>query len=200
MSKSKDKVVGELEFLRHIVSETARMSYPGRFGGKLRAGAKKDIQIHLEKVYPGVLKVQKGNYDAWHKKRVADLSQVIKNGNYRQKENDTSFALSAKLLNTFMHQLMKYEQFRHLYKQLHLPLDRSVFVIICKIIPKDDRTELSCLRELAFRWKNCPYQFNKKDYTRIQKELWRLVEYYNKTVFPENRQICSRIDLNCLLW
>jgi hypothetical protein len=35
MSKSKDKVVGELEFLRHIVSETARMSYPGRFGVKL---------------------------------------------------------------------------------------------------------------------------------------------------------------------
>lgn len=64
MSKSEDKVMGELKFLRHIVSENARMSYPGRFGGKLRAGAKKAIQIHLEKVYPGVLQVQKGNYDA----------------------------------------------------------------------------------------------------------------------------------------
>ena len=133
------------------------------------------------------------------KKRVAHLSKVIKKGNYRQDENDTSFALSAKLVNTFMHQLMKYEQFRYLYEQLHLPLDKSVFVSICKIIPKHDRTEFSCLRKLAFRWKNCPCQFNKKDYTKIQSELSRLVEYYNKTVLTEN-QICSRIDLNCLLW
>jgi hypothetical protein len=26
--------MGELEFFRHVVRETARMSYPGRFGGK----------------------------------------------------------------------------------------------------------------------------------------------------------------------
>jgi len=35
MSNSDDMFMGELEFLRHIVRETARMSYPGRFGGKL---------------------------------------------------------------------------------------------------------------------------------------------------------------------
>jgi len=198
MSNSEDMIMGELEFLRHIVRETARMSYPGRFGGKLRRGAKKTIQEHFENVYPDVLKAQIENYDVWHKKRVADISQVIEEGNYRQDENDTSFALSAKLVNTFMHQLMKYDRFRYLYKSLHLPLDRTVFQRLCRA--ENDHNELHHLRELAFRWKNCPYQFNKKDYTKIQNELWRLVEYYNKTVLPENCQICSRIDLNCLLW
>ena len=67
MSNSKDKVMGELEFLRHIVRETARMSYPGRLGGKLGAGAKKAIQEHFENVYPDELKAQIVNYDVWQK-------------------------------------------------------------------------------------------------------------------------------------
>ena len=197
MSNSKDKVVGELKFLRRIVSETARMSYPGGFGRKLRADAKEDIQGHFEKEYPGVLQVQKENYDAWHKRRVNKFSQVIEEGSYRQDENDTSFALSAKLVNTFMHQLMKYEQFRYLYKHIHLPLDRTVFQHLCRA--KNGHNELHYLRELVEPFTEHAYRFDANTYAQIQERLWGVVNYFNDNVLTEN-QICSRIDLNCLLW
>ena len=200
MSKSEDKVIGELEFLRHIVRETARMSYPGRFGGKLRGGAKKAIQSHFEKVYPDELQAQIENYDAWHKDLVDQLSQVIEEGNYRQDENDTSFALSVKLVNTFMHQLMKYDRFRYFYKKIHLPLDKSVFVSIYRIIPKHDRTELHSLRELVRPHRKRSYEFGENEYKEIQEKLWIMIKYFNEVVLPKNCQICSRIDLNCLLW
>lgn len=197
MSNSEDMFMGELEFLRHIVRETARMSYPGRFGGKLGGGAKKAIQSHFEKVCPDELQAQIENYDAWHKDLVDQLSQVIEERNYRQDENDTSFALSAKLVNTFMHQLMKYDRFRYLYKSLHLPLDRTVFQRLCRA--ENDHNELHHLRELVRPFTMHAYQFGAETYAQIQEELWGVVNYFNANVLPEN-QICSRIDLNCLLW
>jgi len=198
MSNSEDMIMGELEFLRHIVRETARMSYPGRFGGKLRGGAKEAIQEHFENVYPGKLQAQIANYEVWHKKRVNQLSHVIKKGNYRQDENDTSFALSAKLVNTFMHQLMKYDRFRYLYKSLHLPLDRTVFQRLCRA--ENDHNELHHLRELVRPFTMHAYRFGAETYAQIQEELWGVVNYFNANVLPENCQIYSRIDLNCLLW
>lgn len=197
MSNSEDMFMGELEFLRHIVRETARMSYPGRFGGKLRGGAKEATQEQFENVYPSKLQAQIAHYDVWHKKRINQLSHVIKKRNYRQDENDTSFALSAKLVNTFMHQLMKYEQFRYLYKHIHLPLDRTVFQRLCRA--ENGHNELHCLRKLVEPFTEHAYRFDANTYAQIQERLWGVVNYFNDNVLTEN-QICSRIDLNCLLW
>ncbi len=185
----------ELEFLQRIVSETARMSYPGRFGGKLRGGAKKAIEAYFEREYPAKLQGQIVDYDVWHRKRVEQLSHFIEDENYRQDNNDTSFALSAKLVNTFMHQLIKYGRFRYLYESLHLPLDRTVFQRFL-------RREYSHneLRNLVRAFANRPYQFEPETYVQIQEKLMEVVGYFNANVLPENCQICSRIDLNCLLW
>jgi len=198
MSNSEDMFMGELEFLRHIVSETARMSYPGRFGGKLRAGAKKAIQAYFESEYPESLQEQIVNYDDWHINRVRQLCDVIRNRNFRQNEQDKFFALSVKLVNTFMHQLMKYDRFRYLYKSLHLPLDGTVFQRLLR--REYDHNELQNLRNLVRAFTNRAYQFGPETYVQIQGELWGVVNYFNVNVLPENCQICSRIDLNCILW
>jgi len=190
--------MNELQFLQHVVSETARMSYPGRFGGKLRARAKSAIQGHFEERYPVMLRAQINNYDRWHRNRVVCISRVIEEGNYKQDNNDTYFALSAKLLNTFMHQLIKYDRFRYLYKSLHLPLDRTVFHCLCKV--ENDHNELRHLRELIEPLAMYAYRFDAETYTQIQEELWQVVNHFNTNVLPKNCQIYSRIDLNCLLW
>ena len=100
---------------------------------------KEALRIHDE-LHKGELQKQIANYDGWHITRVNCLSQVIEDGNYRQDNNDTSLALSAKLVNTFMHQLMKYDRFRYLYRGLHLPLDRTVFQRLCRA--ENDHNEL----------------------------------------------------------
>jgi len=191
--------MNELEFLQHIVSETARMSYPGRFSGPLlRGGAKQAIFIHFQNTFPQRLLMQIENYDAWHINEVNQLSQLIEEENYRQDNNDSSFVLSAKLVNTFMHQLMKYDRFRYLYKDLHLPLDRTVFQRLCRA--ENDHNELHHLREIVRPFAMYPYRFGAETYKQIQEQLWGLVHYFNANVLSENCQIYSRIDLNCLLW
>ena len=187
--------LSKLDFLRYIVSETARMSYPGRFS--LKKGAKSEILEYFANTFPKRL-INIKDYNRWHNNRVEELSKVVRR--YKRNKEDKPFALSAKLVNTFMHQLMKYDRFRYLYNNLHLPLDKSVFGGICTIIPRNDKTELHFLRERAMQHKQYSYRFEEDEYKKIQGELWKLVKHFNEKVLPKNCQICSRIDLNSLLW
>jgi len=189
-------VITELEYLKRIARETARMAYPGRFN--LTAGTRHAVIKHFTETLPPLLQQMGANfaYDAWHSDRVGELAEVITP--CRQFNPDNPFALSAKLVNTFMHQLMKYERFRYLYNKLHLPLDNSAFTSIRRIT--DGQPELQTLRDLVAPCIEHSYRFGENHYTQIQDELWRLVKYLNEHVLTNNCQIASRIDLNSLLW
>ena len=192
----------DLCFFQAIAIETARMSYPGSFSGRLLKSRAKDAIVHhfknnfpekLKRIWDGT--ICRKQYDRWHKERVNTLSRVV--GRYKRKKKDTSFAISAKLLNTFMHQLMKYEKFRHLYKQLHLPLDKQVFVALRRLAKDENyRKQLVCLKNLV---NENPYRIDTKGYGKIQQKLWEVVGVYNKGL-PKGCKLRSRIDLNCLLW
>jgi hypothetical protein len=105
------------------------------------------------------------------------------------KYNDAQ-AVAAKFLNTFMHQLMKYEPCRTLWKALHLPLDARVFAAL-RPLPA---ASLSSIRsELALS----PYTLNYASYLRVQRALLDLVNELNRRPGAEFR-MSSRIELNWL--
>ena len=142
-------------------------------------------------------------FDEWHKKRVEDLDKIIKN-HINQPKNGTkrvAYAISAKLLNTFMHQLMKYKEFRYLYKYLHLPLDGQVFKNLARELKEIENPQsLKELRDLAQEYKNQAYTLNYDKYKKIQEKLNCLQKYLNKVLKSEGIKLESRVELNCILW
>jgi len=48
-----------------------------------------------------MLRAHINNYDTWYRNRIGCISRVIEEGNYKQDNNDTYFALSVKLSDIF---------------------------------------------------------------------------------------------------
>ena len=100
------------EYIKRIATETAKMSYPGRMGGIIKEGAKKDViekyfvyDFPLIKIWDNPKEV--ADFDKWHKERVQEFSDKIKLQNCLHDEyKGDEVAVAAKLLNTFLHQLM----------------------------------------------------------------------------------------------
>lgn len=192
-----------LDFLRQIAVETAKMSYPGGMSrGRhqiVKAGTKAALLKYFEEKFPIKELWEKSSslkdFDSWHKQRVKEISKTVTK-RYKGTPQNNPDAISVKFLNTFMHQLMKYEKFRYLYKKLHLPLDRQVFEALTRnsygIISEK-------LQRLAQEYGNKAYSIDYSQYTEIQKHLESLWESYNRLLLKDCK-LQARIELNCVLW
>ena len=127
------------------------------------------------------------NFDLWHKKRTLEIARAIdgfvQSGNRPQ-------AVSAKFLNTFMHQLMKYEACRPLLRSLHLPLDSRVFHKLRSL-------HCQSLAGVKGLLSDRPYVLTYLKYMKVQAALLALMEELNSR--PETEfKFYSRIELNWL--
>jgi hypothetical protein len=127
------------------------------------------------------------NYDKWHRETTHKCSVAI-----RQQIVDgrQPMSVAAKLLDTFMHQLMKYEPCRPLWNALHLPLDRRVFSALIRL----RSPSLAGVRQY---FDLSPYDLKYSAHMEIQSRLWGLVKELNSRPSAEFC-IGSRIELNWL--
>jgi len=187
------------EILLEIAKETARMSYPANMSrGKnppVVSNGENKPKARIEKYFtalfplPDIWHKRIGDYDTWHQE------QAIALGNYLRRhrhigEDRISTGVAVKFLDTYMHQLMKYEQARYLWSKLHLPLDQKIFNRLKKI-------ELRSLTAIKDLLKKSPYKLNYAAHSEIQLALARLVKELNKRKEAEYK-IGSRVELNWL--
>ena len=172
------------------------MSYPGSMSRGKRPvvlkGAKSELEHYFIAGFPiSMLWSDAGgvarDYDAWHEKQSLAIAESIKGSIPPYHE---AVAVSTKFLNTFMHQLMKYEAFRGLWQQLHLPLDRRVFKALGQLRP-------ASLSGVHCSFSRSPYTLNYSEYHDIQKALWSYLAELNRRP-GAGLQLRSRIELNWL--
>jgi len=183
-----------------IKRETAKMAWPGHMEPILKKGTKSDVEIFFAaKVNLACLlkkNIKQTGLDDWHSATVNCLAdRLTKHINPRRESPPYSAqAVAAKLVNVFLHQLIKYKPFAHLYPYLHLPLDSQVWPEIKKAITSERRCQLKTILE-----KN-PYTLSYDDeYIKIQKILWEVLDslFTNDVLLQYGR---SRILLNSTLW
>lgn len=191
---------GNQEWIELVGRETAKISWPGRMSGGRRPLLKAKAKVCVETFFAGDFRLgdllanklrSQQCFDRGHWDRVERLAGRLAEFN-ATRENQPS-AISAKLVNTFFHQLMKYEDFRYLWRFLHLPLDGQIFSELVK--KKWDFKNKASISEII---RKPPYTINEEEYHSVQTSLWSLVKWINDTCLW-NRQLTSRIELN-LLW
>ena len=131
-------------------------------------------------------------YDQWHDERAGEIAKVV--SCCKGDPDNNPKAIAAKFLNTFMHQLMKFQKCRPLFEFLHLPLDRRVFNALRS-------------RELLFPTKQdilpiirkAPYTISYSEYLQVQDAPWLVVKAANEQS-NQTIDLTSRIELNSWLW
>lgn len=188
--------------LERIARETARLSYPGGMGrGRkqiVKAGTKQEVEEYFSTEFPlRVLWTDASqvadNYDTWHEQQARKLGRFLKQEQHWGNPENCSVVVGAKLVNTFMHQLMKYKEFRPLWCKLHLPLDSIVFQAFRKI----RRTSSAITRIVKRVDSKAAYAISYDDYKFIQDTLWDFICELNSRAGVEF-EIKSRIELNYL--
>jgi hypothetical protein len=165
-------------------------------GTVLKKGTKKAVEEHfvekfpLKTVWEDAPRVAH-RFDRWHKKRVQELSSTLNTGKRVKNKSDRGEAVAAKFLNTFLHQLMKYEPCRPLYKALHLPLDRRIFDALRSM-------KSPALEPIIAVLRRPPYSISYAQYIQVQEALSKLVDSLNDRRGVKYK-LTSRIELN-LLW
>jgi len=188
------------EFLKAVAQETARMSFPGRMGGVVKAGTKKAVEEYfvnrfpIEEIWNGAPQVAQ-QFDGWHRKRVRELGKHIQSQGWIKKRRDRGEAVAAKFLNTYLHQLMKYQPCRPLWNQLHLPLDRRILAALERL---KRGTESQALERVVGILRKPPYSITHAEYLKVQRALLNLLVELNSRPRSEVK-LKSRIELN-LLW
>lgn len=184
------------DLLQCISVETARMSYPGSMSrGKkpvVSGGTKSALEAYFRDTFPiGDVWVAAAtiahNYDAWHSARVDEIAKRIEPN---VSVHNIQASVAAKFLNTFMHQLMKYENARPLFTNLHLPLDARVFDKLLRI----RSPSLNPLRDTFSR---SPYSLPYSQHATVQAALWQFIAELNARPGADF-QLTSRIELNWL--
>jgi len=184
------------ERLRGIATETARMSYPGRMSGLVTEGTKRSVEQYfveafpLKEIWDDALKIAL-SFDEWHDERIKELSQVLHEKKCLKDKHNRVEALAAKFLNTFLFQLVKYEQCRPLWNVLHLPLDGRVLKKLRSLCSP-------ALQSIGGILSSPPYSLSYAEYIQVQDALSQLVVELNRRPDVEFR-LESRIELN-LLW
>jgi len=186
--------------LEQVARETARMSYPSSMSRGprqvVKKGAKRKIEVYFAAKFPlsalgaDVGQVV-GHYDAWHKHQTRALGSFLVDKQGLGNMRNDSLAVAAKLINTFMHQLMKYDQFRPLWPQLHLPLDGRIFRAFARI----DSPAIRKIREHVGT--KTAYMISYSEYELVQDTLWQFIAELNHRPGAEF-QVTSRIELNYL--
>ena len=193
------------DIIKAIARETAKMSYPGSMSRGIKQVLKKNGKKAVEDFFVdefdlfSIWKDPKKiayNYDAYHEKWARDLAVFLKNHRPpvlgRNHANNPA-TVSTKFINTFMHQLMKYEQFRSLWKHLHLPLDSQVF----KAFRKYEGISGAIKPILKIIKNKSAYAISYREYQNIQTKLQNFIAELNQ---KSQIQFNSRIELNLLLW
>jgi hypothetical protein len=132
------------------------------------------------------------DYDSWHRQQAQLFGAVLRDRKCLGHPQYDADVVAAKCIDTFMHQLMKYEPCRALWRHLHLPLDARVLASLRRWKSDAART---LWRQVGRR---SPYTLSYDDYSRWQNDLWKLVEELNGVPGAEVTFV-SRVELN-FLW
>jgi hypothetical protein len=186
----------QYDLLQSIAVETARMSHPGSMSrGKkpvVSEGTKAALEIYFRDGFPmdsvwNSARMIAANYETWHMSRVNEIAAHIATN---VSTHNVAASVASKFLNTFMHQLMKYENARALFACLHLPLDARVFAKLLRI-----RTPI--LTPLRDTFSRSPYSLPYEQQLLVQGALWHFITELNARPGAEF-QLTSRIELNRL--
>lgn len=172
------------------------MSYPGSMSRGKKPVVAKGTKAELEKYFALSFPIHQvwssaaslaSTYEIWHQDRTNEIATAIQN--YVSSHN-TPEGVAAKFLNTFMHQLMKYEPCRPLLPALHLPLDARVFAVL-------SRLKSPALKTVRAQFFASPYSLPYSEHQKIQKALLVFIEELNLRPDAEFT-VNSRIELNWL--
>jgi prepilin-type processing-associated H-X9-DG protein len=189
------------EYLYAVAKETARLSWPGRMWPILRKGAKNNAEKYftsdaflteLREVWQGRVRA----YDSWHEERVFELAASIAEKVTTRNAQGIRYrpeTVAAKLLDTFMHQLVKYPECRFLWADLHLVLDNRVFAVLHTLAR--DSVALRVVDDILTQ---NPYTISGEQYKHVQTQLREFVEEL-KSRPGQGFDLGSRIQLN-ILW
>jgi hypothetical protein len=193
------------EYLRLVAIETARMAWPGSMMRGESQVLRKRAKAVVEKFFAGDGFPMRelwcnarrigGNYQEWHERICDRLGKVLEPcmGRKRKRVNRPA-AVAAKVLDTFMHQLMKRSQMRPLWPHLYLPLDNGVFKALLQL-----ESDHSGKSEIASILKKPPYSLERSDYVKLQSAMLKLLWKLRKR-WKEHSLWRSRIELNSWLW
>jgi hypothetical protein len=185
-----------VEALKCITTETARMSYPASMSrGKKPVVAKhtkKLVETHLLARFPisDVWNSKSSaftDFETWHAERINAMAPAIE---HKVLSGNEPKAVAAKFINTFLHQLTKYEAARPLLPHLHLPLDRRVF-------DKLRTLKSPALSSFKQELKGSPYSLAYAQHLGIQAALLKLLNELNDRNGATYR-FSARIELNWL--
>lgn len=161
------------QYLRAVARETARMSYPGRMGGIVKAGTKKAVEDFFVETFP--LEAMSSHahriarsFEEWHSDQVRKLGRQLDRRKLIKGRQNRCEAVAAKFLNTYMFQLMKYNFCRPLWNRLHLPLDRRILAALASLRRQTKSRALSTVRDVFHR---PPYSITPREYERVQQAL-----------------------------
>lgn len=176
-----------------IVKETAKMSYPSSMSRGKRPVVMKGTKALVEDyfvqrfVLAELEKIEVAQeYEKWHFTLTRELARYICKNVHNYNE---PMPVAAKFVNTFMHQLTKYPEARHLLPFLHAPLDARVFTKLRK-------SKAAALSRCQLVLKQSPYSLRYRHHLRIQKQLLVWVKELNERANTNIR--VSRIDFNWL--
>jgi hypothetical protein len=176
------------------------MSYPGRMGGVVMAGTKKVVEQYFTADFPiqdiwDKAELISRTFDRWHETRVRELGRRIRQRGLVKKKSDLGEAIAAKFINTFLHQLMKYQAGRMLWDELHLPLDKRILVALSRL---QRGMKSSALKRVGLILRKAPYSLTYGEYIQVQRALSDFIAELNGRPSCQIR-LRSRIELN-LLW
>lgn len=173
------------------------MSWPGSMSrGKspvIRGETKKVVESYFSSTFPlAHLWESPGGigaiFDQWHYERIGELAGAI---DPNVCSPNKPWSVAAKFINTFLHQLQKYDVFRAIRPILHVPLDNRIF----RVLHQAESNALSKVRPL---FRQSPYRMEYSKHLDIQQALLAFLAEMNCRPGAEF-QFKARIDLN-LLW
>lgn len=166
--------------------ETARAAYPGGMSmygnGIVEAGNKKVVSLFFISNSFSIPRFE--NFQQDHAEICKLLSKVILLNPKRKKLKEETVA--AKFLDTFLYQLMKFEEYRNLWPKLHLIIDDR---ILKKLKQLKDEDLLQFLKSFP----KSAYEADYSQYLGLQEKIQQFLEYTNSDFFR------NKIDLN-FLW
>lgn len=189
-------------YLENVARETAKMSWPDRMSGILKAKTKEAVEVFftapqfladLQLLWESVPHISAMFFDEWHKRQAQTLGKYLKEGGW-VKGDYHPVAVACKLLNTFLHQLTKHPTTNALWPYLHLTLDRIALGNLNRW-----RNDFETLKPISsILQSGNAYTLLYADYMKVQNQVTEFVIEVKQRL-PDS-QITSRIDLNAVLW
>jgi len=190
-------------FLKGVIRESAKIGFPGRMAGGrgplVGQIKKRTIEFFLKQTFEDFKsgRPRPSRYRAWHEKLSNRFANGLQDGSLgvQVRKKKSPFAIGAKFVDTFIHQLIRYPEYSKLYPAIYLPLDRKVTPHLRKnltandLLPRGGRLS-KCLNADKI------YELEREDYYFIQAQLSELTQ---RIAIKIGRPNMARIELN-ILW